>query len=207
MDVGQRREGDGLIIGCVELKPDGAEVQAMGIDAKVLGSRLLTASQLILHGINFWVVAMRELEGALGIGGTKPERVRKAVPSPIGHSGEGHALGIVLWIGLHARHIDSGGDVAIPHGQRSQRIGSGDNGVVALHHGFAVDGMEDGLDVVAQLLHLQRSPNEGANAFGIVVADGFGEVIGEGAVSMFVLLHIGSRFQHTRTDSRTEACH
>ena len=55
---------------------------------------------------------------------------------------------------------------------------------------------------VLHFLEFEGCPDEGTDAFGIVVAYGFGEVVLEGAVATTVFFDIGGGFQHFRADAR-----
>ena len=61
--------------------------------------------------------------------------------------------------------------------------------------------------VVAKLFHFKRSPDERADALGIVVADRLAEIIVIRTVAAGVFLHLGSGGFNRGTHARTEACH
>ena len=131
------------------------------------------------------------------------------MPAPVGHGVQGHTCPILKRVALQTRYIDSGSKVAIAHGERgergighlSHRTGSED-GVVAFNNSVTVDRGRHVVNCISKFLHFERGPDERPYALGIVVADGFGDVILERSVAPFVLLDIGRRLQHLGTDTR-----
>ena len=150
---------------------------------------------------------MSEVEGLLRFRRGDSLRVGKRVPAPVRHRREGNALFIVCRVALQSRHVHRGGEVAVAHGQRRQRVGSGDDRTVAKKNSLAIDRGCCIVGVVSKHFHFERSPDERPDALGVVVADGFAEVVVERAVAPLVLFDLRRGLQHLRTDTRAESGH
>ena len=129
----------------------------MRVHTEVLGSGYIAGrvalGSLILHGVDFRV-AVSEVHGLVGILGCQAFGVFELMPAPVGHGGQGNTTPVLKRERLHARYVDRSGEMAVAHGERSQRVGFGDDGVVARDNGLAINGLKDVVGVEAQLLHL-----------------------------------------------------
>ena len=61
------------------------------------------------------------------------------MPTPVAHRAQGNALCILLGEGLQSRRVDGERKMAVAHGERRQRVHTGDVRIVARDHLLAVD--------------------------------------------------------------------
>ena len=113
----------------------------MGIHTKVL-RRILVATVLCLlvfHSINF-LMTMTEVEGFLAFRDRQVIGVFELMPSPIGHSVQGHTCPIIKREGLQTCYIDGGSKMSVTDGERGKVVGLGDDGVIAINNSVTVYG-------------------------------------------------------------------
>ena len=215
MNVFQVFQGNGVARSVFQIEADGTEVQPVRVYAEVLRGgyvALLSSAFLIFYGVDL-LVAVAQVELLLGLGRQESGGVFERVPAPVGHGVQRHTCLVVKRVALQAGDVDRRCKVAIAHGERAQGVGLGDDGIVARHHGLAVNLLHHVVGVVAHHLHLERSPDERANALGIVVANGFREVVGIRAVAVAALLGLGLGVDflqggfYLRADARAQTGH
>ena len=133
-------------------------------------------------------MAVTEVERFLAVGRFEAERVGERVPAPVAHGTEGNALFVILDVCLHTRYIDGCGKVAVTNGERCQWVCIGNDRVVTKKNSLAIYRGCYVFCGVSKHLHLQGCPDERPDAFSVVVADGFREIVFKAAITTFVLL-------------------
>ena len=171
----------------------------MRVHAEVLGgldiALRVAFGSLVFHSVRLGV-AVTQVDSLLRLGGGQAGGVFELMPSPVGHGCQRHTCLILKRERLEAGDVDRRCKVSVTHRQRREGRSLGHDGIVAGDHGLTVDLGRGVAGVVAQHLHLERRPDERAEALGIVVADGLAEVVFIATVATAVFLDRALRVHH-----------
>ena len=156
------------------LQPYGAEIQPVRVYPEVLRSGhipgLVILRSLVFYGIDLGV-SMAQVEFFLRLVGLQVVGVFELMPAPVGHGCQRHTCLVFKREGLEACYIDGRCKMSVANSKGRERIGLGNDGVVARHHRLPVNILRGVLSVEPQHLHLQRCPYKRTDALGIIVAD------------------------------------
>ena len=139
---------------------------------------------------------MSEIKRLFAVGRLETKSVGKRVPSPVAHGTEGNTVLVVAYIGLHTRDVNRCSKMAIANSQGCQRVSFGNDGVVAKKNSLAIYRGCYVFGGVSKHLHLKRSPYKRSDTLGIVVTDGFREIVFVAAVAPLVLLDASLGIDH-----------